>query len=192
MAPEPPMPRRWRDLVEEAQRRNWVSSQAVQGLLDAAAAAERAGEAPSAPTPPIVLPFTAAPPVPDEVVRLSLGAAAPGAALDAAAAARLLAEDAIQAVRRAGAGSGSGGAKGARRRKWLEATPEGKAWLIAVKALRRTIERLGLADRAGVRGHPGAGALEARAAARKALLGGLQAAYERLGYPPPPPPTQDA
>ncbi len=130
------------------------------------------------------------PSVPDDLLVLNRGMVAPGAQLDAATAAWLLAGDAIEATRRAGAGLGSGGAKGARHRKWLEATPEGKEWLAAVKTLRRTIERLGLSERPGVPGHPGRDSVRAREAARKALEETLQAAYERLGYPPPP--MQDA
>lgn len=185
MAPEPPMPRKWWDLVEAALQRGWVSNQTAQELLDAvqASAGEQAPRLPS-PSIQIVLPFMVPPDVPGEVLLLNPGVEAPGAPIRAATAARLLVGDAIQAARRAGAGLGSGGAKGARHRKWLETTVDGREWLAGIKALRRTIERLGLSDRPGIPGHPGGDSVRAREAAREALEEALQAAYERLGYPP--------
>lgn len=179
MAPAPPMPRNLQKLVEDAQRRGWLSSQALQELLAVHASAGE--QAPRLPSPSILLPFPAPPTVPREVLLLNPWIAQ----LDARTAARLLARDAIQAAQATGAALGSGGAKGARHRKWLEATPEGKAWLAAVRALRRTVERLGLAERPGVPGHPGADSVHRRRAAQEALEEALQAAYERLGYPPP-------
>ncbi|WP_286729895.1 hypothetical protein, partial [Thiomonas sp. 13-64-67] len=183
MAPEPPMPRKWWDLVEAALQRGWVSNQTAQELLDSAqaSAGEQAPRMPST-SIQIVLPFPTPPAVPGEVLLLNPWMTPP----DARSAARLLAGDAIQAARRAGAGLGSGGHKGARHCKWLEATPEGKTWLAAMRALRRTVERLGLADRPGAPGHPGADTVHARRAAQEALEEALQAAYQRLGYPPPP------
>ena len=185
MAPKPPMPRKLQELMEEVLRRGWLSSQAAHGLQGAMQAAE-GKQASSLPSPSILLPFPAPPVVPREVLLLNPWMTPP----DARVAARLLARDAIQAAQATGAGVGSGGAKGARRRKWLEASPEGKAWMGAVAALRRTVERLGLADRPGVPGHPGADSVHSRRAAQEALEEALRAAYERLGYPPPP--MQDA
>ncbi len=194
MAPEPPMPRKLFDLIETSLQRGWVSNQAAQGLLDAVQASAGGqldeAQAPCLPSFQIVLPFVVPPDVPSEVLLLNPGVEAPGAPIRAATAARLLVGDAIQTTRRAGAGLGSGGAKSARHRKWLEATVDGKEWLAAIKALRRTIERLGLSDRPGIPGHPGGDSVRAREAARQALEETLQAAYERLGYPPPP--MQDA
>lgn len=189
MAPMPPMPRKWQELAEEALRRGWVSSQSLDALRGAM---ECPKEAPAhtrglpSPAIQIVLPFPAPPAPPAEVLFLNRGMLTPGAQLDARTAARLLAGSAIQAAQATGAGVGSGGAKGARRRKWLEASPEGKAWMGAAKALRRTVERLGLADRPGVPGHPGADSVHSSRAAQGALEEALQAAYQRLGYPPPP------
>lgn len=192
MAPAPPMPRKWWDLIEEALLRGWVSNQAAQGLVDAVDAAgerlekarERATRWPDVQPPS--LPFSLPPAVPDDVLLFFYAPWKSCDKPDAWLAARLLAGDAMKAASRTGAGSGSGGAWGALYRKWLEATPEGKEWLVAIKALRRTIERLGLSDRPGVPGHPGNDYVRTQMAAREALLDALQAAYERLGYPPPP------
>lgn len=194
MAPAPPMPRQWPELIEEAQRRGWLTNHSAQGLVDAAVAAgerlERARERASGwpHIQPPVLPFQLPPKVPDDVFFLGdFVAWKLGRPCDARVAARLLGEDSQKATQRIGAGSGSGGASYTRYRNFLQSTPEGKEWLAAVKALRPTVEKLGL----GVAdprepGRPVGNPHHNRQAARDALLDALQAAYERLGYPPPP------
>ncbi len=200
MAPEPPMPRRWPELAQEALALGWLSSRAAQGLLDAAAAAgdrmamARAREverrAPALPAPP-KLPFDLPPPVPRDALLFSplFSRTNLRAGLDSRTAARYLARHAIKAANRSGQGKGSGGPWAVRKILFLKQTDEGIVWLRAVAALRPVIERLGLAgaeprDKGGrPAGNPG----RALDAASQALEGALQAAYERLGYPPPQP-----
>ncbi len=186
MAPATPMARKWRELVAHALERGWLTMETSQALMHAAAENAESGREERPRVPPVTLPFFIPPYVPAHVWLLEKHRVAPGADLDAASAGAILADWAIDAARRPGSGLGSGGARAKRRRRWLEATPEGRAWLKAVAALQKTVERLGLVDRPESQGHPGIHTIAARDAARATLRAALQAAYERAGYPPPP------
>lgn len=190
MAPQPPMPRKWWDLAEEALRLGWVSNQAAQALIAAVQAAEgrlekfREREVERRSAPPIEppeLPFDLPPPVP-RAEFLDLFKRWPAAArervfasLDSRWAASLLIRAAKREAQKVGV-----------RAKVvnLQKDPQGSEWLRCAGLLKPliapTLKPADL-DQGRPKGNPG----HERNRQLHALLDELQAAYERLGYPPP-------
>jgi hypothetical protein len=191
MASAPPIPRRWWDLVEEALRRGWVSNQAVQALVDAVeAAAERLEEfrgreierRAAPPIEPPKLPFDHPPRVPQaEVDHLHRRWSAAVrehvfASLDSREAAGLLMRSASRQAQRVGTRAALTA---------LQKDPQGAEWLRCADLLKPLIAPTLKSAEMG-QGRPKGNPGRERWRQSEALLDALQAAYERLGYPPPP------
>ncbi len=198
MASAPPMPRRWWDLVEEALRRGWVSNQAVQTLLGSVEGAEKRLEGflqreIERRAPPQIehpeLPFDLPPTVPSaEIAHLHKRAKQYGdeaffclvtqmhSEMNSREAAWLLMRAAERQAQRVGTRAALAG---------LQKDPQGAEWLHAAELLKPLIGptlKSAEMEQGRPKGNPGRG----RWRQRDALLDALQAAYQRLGYPPPP------
>ena len=191
MATEPPMAREWWNLVEKALRRGWLSNQAAQGLVDAVEAAEerqekfRERERQRRSAPPIEapkLPFDLPPPVPHAEF-FHLHRRWPAWAiedsffsLNSRDAAGFLMSAAARQAQRVGTRSALAS---------LQKDPQGAEWLRCADLLKPLIGPT-LKSPEMEQGRPKGNPARERARQRYALLDALQAAYERLGYPPPP------
>ncbi|MDE2268788.1 MAG: hypothetical protein KGL33_07225 [Betaproteobacteria bacterium] len=198
MAPAPPMPRKWFDLIEAALLRGWVSNRTAQALVGAAeGAAERLEKfrqreterRAAAPIEPPALPFDLPPPAPAaEIAHLHKRAKQYGdeaffclvtqmhSEMNSREAAWLLMRAAERQAQRVGTRAALAG---------LQKDPQGAEWLHAAELLKPLIGptlKSAEMEQGRPKGNPGRG----RWRQRDALLDALQAAYERMGYPPPP------
>lgn len=190
MAPEPPMPRKWFDLVEGALLRGWVSNRTAQALVGAA---EGAGERlekfrlrelerrTARPIEPPELPFDLPPHVPQAEVSHqlkrwpSMARDQVFATLDSRHAAALLMRAAERQAQRVGTRAALAA---------LQKDPQGAEWLRCADLLKPLIGPTLKSAEMG-QGRPKGNPGRERWRQRDALLDALQAAYERLGYPSP-------
>lgn len=182
MSCDPPLPRKWHEIVQESLRRSWLSKDSAHLLC--AAPARHVPLATTSAASVIALPFTA-PPVPPEIF---FAPPYTSHARDPAVAARLLLHESIRHAKRHGTNpgrAGSGDAEQVRHHLRRFYGESGRAWLTAIGALQPLIERLGLGASnprfpdGAPPGHPGREIVRAQDTARAELEAALRAAYER-------------